>query len=294
MSYDGNLATDLQELEDKVLVALAKRDMGDLEVIGFGEFSVAFGFGNQIAKRAPTFTPDQFTAYKAMIGEYIGHFDAAGIPTTPTQVESVPGRDQRVTGYLVQPRHQRETVGGTLLRNATPDADHPLIVQIGEHVSGLQSDTIGIDAQVTNWALVDGRAEVFDFGTPIWVRPDGKAQMDMAPFLRGTPAPIRWLAAKAMLDLMKRFLDPAAVLVDAVSGLLREGLDDWVNPAIATWSRQVGTTISEDQARANLKEDLRILPPLKKAQQLQRKYVELRGGTYDFFIHTTYGDDRLL
>lgn len=294
MDYTGDLAADLARLENKVQIALAQRDMGLLDVVGFGEFSVAFGFGDHIAKRSPTFTPAQFGEYKAMIGAYIEHLRAFGITTTATSVESVPRPDGRVTGYLVQPRHAKEAVGTTLLRTASPDADHPLIVQIGEHVTALRSDTIGIDAQVTNWALIDGRAEVFDFGTPIWVVPDGTSKMDMEPFLRMTPAPLRRIVAKAMLDLMKRFLDPTAVLVDAVAGLIREELDDWVNPAITTWSRQVGAPISEAQARASLKEDLRIIPPLKKAQQLQRMYVELRGGTYDFFIPTTYGDDRLM
>jgi len=84
------------------------------------------------------------------------------------------------------------------------------------------------------------------------------------------------------------------VLIDAVGGLLREELDEWVDPAISTWSRQLGSPISVAEAQANLKEDLRVLPLLTVAQRIQRAWVGLRRGHYDFFVQTTYGGDRLM
>lgn len=294
MTYPGDLQADLVALETRVQRSLSTRDMGDLEIVGFGEFSVAIGLGDHIAKRMPTFSATEFDAYKTTVDSYIEYLRGAGVPVTPTTAAPVLRPDGRVVGYLVQPRRSKQSVGGPLLRAETPVVDHPLLTQIGQHVIAACSATMGIDAQVTNWALIDRKAELLDVGTPIWVESGKKTKMDMAPFLQMIPAPTRWIVGKAMTDLMTRFLDPAAVLVDAVAGLIREGLDDWVDVAAATWSDQLGAPVTVHAARANLKEDLRILPALKMAQRAQRRFVELRGGRYDFFIPTTYGDDRLL
>lgn len=294
MTSSDDLAADLEQLEDQVQRALAERDTSNLEVIGFGEFSVALGLGDRVAKRAPSFTRAEFAHYRAIVTDYIDHLAQSGVPTTPTTLEAVPKDNGEVVGYLVQPRHAKESVGGSLLRSTTPDAEHPLIVQIGEHIARGFAPNVGIDAQVTNWSLIDGRAELFDFGTPIWLGDDDMPKLDMAPFLRAMPAPTRWPIRLAMTDLMKRFIDPRAVLIDAVGGLLREELDEWVDPAISTWSRQLGSPISVAEAQANLKEDLRVLPLLTVAQRIQRAWVGLRRGHYDFFVQTTYGGDRLM
>ncbi|MCP3909587.1 MAG: hypothetical protein GY713_01415 [Actinomycetia bacterium] len=88
-------------------------------------------------------------------------------------------------------------------------------------------------------------------------------QFDMDPFLVMIPAPLRAFVRRDMTKLVDRWRQPRRVALDLVANLYREGMDQWVEPALGALNR------------------------VERAWQ-----TTVRRRPHDFFIHTTFGEDR--
>jgi hypothetical protein len=100
--------------------------------------------------------------------------------------------------------------------------------QIVDTVGRAVSSTVGLDAPLSNWAVVDGTLHYLDVTTPMLAEADGRSELDPALFLAAFPAPLRaplrWFVAHGLL---RRYHDPRHVLVDLCSVLENEGLVAW-------------------------------------------------------------------
>jgi hypothetical protein len=289
------LDVDLEKLEAEVGAALANRSVGDLNVLGFGELSVALKAegpnGPAVAKRSPPFRLGEFAPYRDLVNTYVDQLKSRGVPVAQTIVRGLERSDGSTIAYLMQPLLDASTIGGDVLRSTEPVEDHPLLTTIGEHVLQVLDGSISIDAQVTNWSWEDGVATLIDVGTPFLWTSSGDLEMDMNPFIRMLPAPVRPVVKREMNKLTQRWRKPSGVLNDAVGQLLREKLDDWAAPASATWSRQLVEAGHEptslEAARKAYTDDLKLWPTLKRLQRAERRYCGLRSRPYDYFIQSS-------
>ncbi len=286
---------DLVELEAAVAAALAGDDTSGLCVLGYGELSMALGWPVDeprfVCKRTPSFTPQQFDDYRAAVLDYIAQLRSNGVVVVDTTIMSIT-TSGRVQGYLVQPLLDPESLGHNLLAASTPSPDHPYLVALAE-VMGVVTPHLSIDAQVTNFAFDGTRLTLIDVGTPFLWNERGRLRFDLDPFVRMLPTPVRGLVAREMHKTVQRWRDPRGVAVDVAANLHREGMPEWIDPAIEAMNRrwEWPTPIAAAEARAFYDEDRRIWPLLKRLQRVERRWQQsVRRRPYDFFIHSTFDD----
>lgn len=286
-------AEDLERLESSVSAAFVNRDHSQLNIIGFGELSVALGFPatdpTHVCKRSGTMSCDQFDAYRSLVNRYAAGLNERGVSVVETEVRST-DRGSNKVAYLVQPLLDSATLGHNILSRETPDHEHPFLVALGERVR-VVDDRLSIDAQVTNWAFDGTEMTLIDVGTPFMWDADGRYEMDMRPSLAMLPAPVRSYVAKDLTKMLARWQSPSGVASDVIANLYREGLDQWVAPAARALNAAIAPAGAADieHARELYEDDLKIWPQLAKLKRVQRAWQSrVRRKPYEFFMQSTY------
>jgi len=293
LSHPLIAASELESLEDTVTVALKRHDTSGLNIVGFGELSVALGWPNSapewVCKRTPPFTPSQFAHYKQLVGTYVDQVRASGMQVVDTTVVGLQ-RGDRTVAYVVQPMLAAASLGHNVLAACEPDPDHRFLTALADAI-GIVSTTLSIDAQVTNFSWDGSVLTLIDVGTPMMWDDNGKFLFEMDPFLRMIPAPTRRLVKWDMTKVVERWSDKRQVAIDIVANLYREGLTDWVDPTITALNRglQPIKPITASEALRFYEQDAKTWPRLKKLQAAQRWWQTMvRRRPYDFFIHSTF------
>lgn len=283
---------ELGALESDVAAALESGDRSKLNVIGFGEISVALGYPaadpHVVCKRSPPMSAKQLDAYTLLVGRYIDELADAGVLVAPTTVMSVVRSDSHIA-YLVQPLLDSSTLGHKVLAAAEPDADHPFVAALADTIQ-VATDQLSVDAQVTNWSWTGDTLTLIDVGTPFMWDRDGELLLDMTPLTRMLPAPVRGVVSRDVVKIVDRWQTPRGVALDIVANLYREGLDDWVDPMVEGLGRTTGA-IDKAEAHKLYVEDGKTFPRIKKLQLIERAWRRsVRRRPYDFFVQeTTFG-----
>jgi Family of unknown function (DUF6206) len=216
-------------------------------------------------KRVPPFRdPATFERYRDVVLHNIDELRASGVDVVETEVRLVE-QGGRLVGYVVQPLLDPPTLGEAVLKASTPAPDHPLVVAIVDHVLAATSDRRGLDAQVGNWAVVDGGVRYVDVTTPFSVDDRGSLEMDLDVFLEAGPPVLRPLYRRELPTSMTRWLDPRHALVDVVGNLYKLDLDDWVDPFLAATAGRVDPPITVEEARAYYDGEVRTWTMLHRA-----------------------------
>lgn len=286
----------LHDLEQRVVEALGRRDASSLPIVGMGEVSVALGLtcdGKEwVAKRMARATPAQFAHHRQLIDDYIAQLTAVGIAVVDTCVVGLDDESGTVMAYVVQPRLDADSIGGAVLKAATPDPEHPLLAAIIGQL-GAVTDRVSFDAQVTNYSWDGTTATLVDVGTPFMWDANGNSLLDMEPFRQMVPSLVWGPLRKELYAVIDRWKTPRNVGIDLVANLIREGLDGWIEPAIIALnaSPHMGEPMSRVDAQAIFDEDLKTFPRVVRLQKLQRLWAtHIRRNGYDFFVNTSYGD----
>jgi hypothetical protein len=244
---------ELAALEAEVQRALASGDRSGLDLRGFGVTSVVLAAPvdapTVACKRVPPFEDRAaFERYREVVTRNIDEFRDAGVDVVDTEVRLIDHGGQLV-GFVVQPLLAPDTLGEAMLGGAEPSATHPLVVAIVEHVLSATTDRRGLDAQVGNWAIVDGRVVYVDVTTPFLFDEDGELVMDLGVFLEAGPPIMRPIYRRELPTTMKRWLDPRHALLDLVGNLYKLDLDNWVEPIIEATSGRVDPPLTVAEAR---------------------------------------------
>ncbi len=285
---------EIEELDASIVVALEARDNSGLNVIGYGELSIALGYPadhpRAVCKPTVPYTPAELDDYMRVVRQYLEALEVTGIDVVSTSLMSVE-RGDRLIGYQIQPRLDPNSLADKILAVEEPDAEHPFLVALAEIVASL-TDRVSIDSQVSNWAWDGETATSIDVGTPFFWDDHGAPMLDVKPLFRAIPAPLRAIAMRDVGKLLERYKQPRNVAADVVAMLYRIGLDRWVQPTLAAFNAglQLATPITEAEADAIMAADLKSMPRLKQLQKVERAWVtNVRRRRYDYFVQpTTY------
>jgi Family of unknown function (DUF6206) len=247
--------TDAQlvDLEAQVQDALARNDRSALDLRGFGVTSVVLaapvGAPVVACKRVPPFRDRAaFERYREVVLRNIDELRAAGVDVIGTDVRLV-DTGPHLVGYVVQPLLARETLGEAVLEASEPSADHPLLTAIVEAVAAATTPQRGLDAQIGNWAVVDGRVRFLDVTTPFLFHPDGSLAMELDVFLVAGPPVMRPLYRRELPKSMARWVEPRHALLDLAGNLYKLDLDDWVEPVIEATAGVADPGLTVEEAR---------------------------------------------
>ena len=287
---------ELRALEDEVSIALATRDAHRLTLLGHGEISLVLGWPpgdpRVACKRLPPFRDaTAFERYAAVVRRYIDELRAGGVRVVETDLRHLVRPDGRVVGFHVQPVLPAHALGLELLRSGDASHGHPILPAVTEAVVGVTRPRLGVDAQLSNWAWLDGEPWQLDLTTPFLLDERRRPEFDLAPFLAVLPAPVRLLVKHEMVTLIRRWTTARGALLDMTASLLKERLDPWVDPVLAEVNARVAPPISRDEAARVYEGDRRLWPLLFRLERANRWWQRnVRRRPFEFLVpeRTTY------
>jgi hypothetical protein len=280
---------ELDELERAVELALRSGDASGLSLLGEGEISLVLAAGSEpgwACKRLPPFaTAEAADRYTSTIGRYIDELERRGVDVVHTEVRRVDGTDGTVVLYCVQPVMPKTNLAVDIARDE-PDRAPALIADVIDTVFTTIDARIGLDAQLSNWAVVDGRLTYFDITTPLMRGADGVSELDADVFLASLPWALRAPVRRFVLPgILERYHDPRTVSLDLASNLIKEHLDDLVPAVLDSTAGRVATPLSEEEVRADRRSDARLWATLQAVRRADRAWQRhVRRRPYPFLL----------
>lgn len=284
---EGTLAA----LEERVARALESADASGLEVLGYGEVSAVlalrFDGGGAACKRLPVF-PDEraFAAYRSAFEAQLEAYEAGGIPVLATALQRVAGRGDRPVAYCVQPLVDRDAILSTRMVREPEAWGGAQVEKVMDLALGYVCATRGLDAQLSNWAVVDGRLRYLDVTTPLLRDARGRERLDVDVFLASLPWALRGFVKHAVLrGILDAYYTPRGVLKDILGNLVKEGLARHLPALVAGAARRADPPLSVDEVRRHYAQDARTWHVLQRLRRLDRTWQRhVRRRPYPFLL----------
>lgn len=284
------LEVALRALEDEVRRALDRGDDAGLEVLGHGEISCVLrceAEGRAFAvKRLPPF-PDAaaLARYRQSFGAYLAALRARGVDVVDSEIHAfeAPGGARSV--FCVQPLLRPEQLAPAAFARGGPEA-LALFDAIVERVLGAVDDRVGLDGQLSNWAVVDGGLRYLDVTTPMLRDAEGRETLDVRLFLASLPwalrAPVRRLLLTSILDT---YYDRRSVVRDLLANLIKERLDADMPALIARLPASLSPPIERAEVERYYRGDARVWGALQRLRRVDRAWQRrVRRRPYPFLL----------
>ncbi len=282
----SELTNTVAALDTQVRHALATGDQTALEVLGHGEISLVVALeaeeGRFACKRLPRFADDASLArYATVFDDYLAALVAAGIEVVPSELVRVPGPE--VIAYCVQPALDAGSLGPVIAGG--DDADD-FLGEVVAATAGAVGERLGVDAQISNWARVDGSLVYLDVTTPLLRDDTGAERADLGLFLASLPWALRGPVRAFLLDdILRTYYDPRRVLLDLTANLLKERLDAAVPSTLAAVNTVVDPPMTADEVRAYYARDARMWGLLQRLRRIDRRWQRhVRRRTYPLLL----------
>jgi hypothetical protein len=287
---------DLHEVEASIAAAIRGNGINSLRLLGHGEISIVLAWPQaapRVAlKRVPPFrNAVEATRYVAACNGFFATLQRADVAVWPTELLTVERPDGTAVVYHQQPIADVAQLGSNVLRAAEPAASHPLLDAIIDAAGRVCGPTVGFDVQLANWLWDGTTATQLDFTSPFTLTESRKdITYDSHAFLQEYPLLLRPYLKRELTKLIQRYTTAEGALADMVSNMLKEGLDEWVDPAIATINQRLGLTLRRETAQKMLEEDASFMPLVLKLKKSQRWWLHHTGRRYEALLpdETTY------
>ncbi len=280
----------LRSLEADVGDALHSDQRVALHVLGYGEISLVLGWPaaepTVACKRLPPFpTHARAAAYERTLGEYLEILAARGVDVVETEVRTVARDDGTVAVYCVQPVLPAGSIATDVAR-ADPDRVPGMFGEIVERVLAVTDETVGFDAQLSNWAVRGDDLVYLDITTPLLRRADGSEELDTDLFLASLPWLLRYPVARFVVPgVIERYHQPRTVLLDLAANLVKERLDEHIGTVLAEANRHVAPPLTETEVRADYRSDARTWAALQALRRVDRAWQRrIRRRPYPFLL----------
>jgi hypothetical protein len=289
MNRDPITDTELEVLEREVLTALTAGDASRLTLLGEGEISLVLAGGDDrswACKRLPPFTDSEAAErYAATIERYLDALTERGIDVVPTTVRSIAADAGRTVLYCVQPILPPEVLGVAVARR-DPELGGGLLERIVDVVLGSVDERFGLDAQLSNWALVDDRAVYLDVTTPLLRDGTGTTELDTDVFLASLPWLLRPAVRRFVVPgIIGRYHDPRVVVLDLAANLLRERLDHLVPVVVEASGGRIVPTLDDAEILRDRRLDMVTWGALQAVRRVDRAWQRrVRRRPYPFLL----------
>lgn len=276
-------------------------------IIGYGEISTIFeilepSLMGLAYKRLPIFhTEDEIQEYERLFHEYnrVLAEDIGIIVPWHASARIHPLKGNRVV-YCIQEKLLQGSIGNQLIHSLDNRSVMLLFhAVLGEmrkvwaYNASQSSVRVGIDAQISNWALAcetipgclkEGEIELvyIDTSTPL-MRIDGVEQLDTELFLRSAPSFLVWLIKLFFLkDVVTRYYDFHLAVVDLIANLFKERRDDLIGPLISEANRFFAREASDMRVSPITYKEVKSY--YREDAMIWRLYLGMR--KLDRFLHT--------
>lgn len=278
---------DLHALETAVGTALRAGTDADLRVLGYGEITLVLGWPRDhptvAAKRLPPFAArGNAEAYGRLVEEYLAAIEDHGVRPLPSEFHLTPAALGRGwAGYVVQPVLPAGQLAPDLLAApATDEGARALLAGVVETIVRCVDPWVGLDGQLSNWALTPAGLRYLDVTTPLLNDASGRARVDLRVLTSPLPAVLR--------PIIRRFVAPGItaryhrcrdVLLDLAGNLLKERLDHWVPAVLELANPHLDQPLDEQEVHRYYRGDAvtwELLLRLRKADRWWQHRVRRR------------------
>jgi len=280
----------LEELERTVQHALRTSRTDGLRLLGAGEISLVLGWPvdepTWACKRLPPFpsTADA-DAFDAVTKRYIEALTERGIEVIDTTVNRLRGADGTTILYCTQPVLPPDAMACDIVRAGGSDASD-LLRRIVDSTAVAVDGRVGLDAQLSNWAVLDGRLSYFDVTTPLLRDAGGRSELDSGVFLASLPWVLRRPVKRFVVPgILARYHDIRSVLLDLAANLVKERLDSWIPSVLEAGNTYVDPHLTETEVRADYRNDARTWAALQTVRRVDRMWQNhVRRRVYPFLV----------
>ena len=276
----------LAQLDSDVTAQLSGDDSVHLDVLGYGEISTvlrAEGLNGPVAaKRLPRMTRGQLSTYSETLSRYLHDLQARGVQPVDSAVFSV-GSDP-YTPYCVQPLQTLLLVDE--LRTADTEMIDRRMQQLVEIIVGAVDGWLGLDGQVSNWAVDGDELLYIDVTTPLVRDAAGKDELDAELFIASLPWALQGSVKRFLLDeILSHYYDPRAVLLDVAGNLHKERLPEVIGPLLSAANREVAPPMTADEVLRYYRTDARMWDLLQRLRKADRWWQQTaRHRSYPFLL----------
>lgn len=282
---------DLRRLDEAVERALATGDESALHVLGYGEISSVLAWpratGPHACKRLPIFDDEsRYEAFRTCFHDYIDALTEAGVTVHDSRLEALPRGDGRIVAYCVQPVLDAGAFAPMLLRSADRRSGRALLAQIVGYIATTVRPTLGIDAQLSNWATSRSGLVYIDITTPLLRDAEGRDLLDTELFMASLPAVFRPVVRRFMLaDILDPYFAARPAALDLAGNLHKEGLADWVDDLVAIANERLGIDLDVTEVRRHYRSDARLWALLQRARRVDRTWQRrVRRRAYPYLL----------
>jgi hypothetical protein len=283
--------TGLDELERRVDRALTTGDESDIEVLGYGEIScvLAWHDGSDpiAAKRLPLFDGKaRLEAYREVFELYLQTLGEAGLQIVPSRLETTPAADGRIAAWCLQPLLDPATLAPAWMKAADEGASRWLLGRIADQVLSGVGPGLGLDGQLSNWAVVDDEVFYFDVTTPMIRDRTGHDLLDFDLFIASLPWALHGLVRRYVLGMiLDTYYRPREVLRDLVANFIKEGVADKIPFGLEVVNHRVEPAIDEAEVRSYYRQDAIMYAILQRLRRIDRAWQRrVRRRQYPFLL----------
>jgi hypothetical protein len=287
-------AEALQTIEETIDRALACGDESGVHVLGYGEIStvVAWRDGERelACKRLPPFPGEShLNAYRAGVDEYLVRLRECRVHPVETHVQHRQRNDGRLAAYCIQPRLSAESLLPTVFARSSDDDALALFDRLAHAILDCVSPRLGLDGQISNWAIVSGELLYFDVSTPLMRDASGRERLDTDLFLSSLPWALRGLVRRFMLgSILNKYYDPRGVVVDLLANLHKERLSRFVPTFLARANQLVQPAVTEAEILRYYRDDAGMWTLLQRLRRMDRWWQRrIRRRPYPFLLPGT-------
>ncbi len=285
-------ASEIAGFERRLEQALICGNTDDLEIIGFGEITVAVKLstdrGDFACKRLVPFSSAQAAERAAsLIATYVARLEASGLDVVETETPIFETSRGHVL-YCVQPMLDPETLGPAFLRDKSGEEAAPYVRRIFEHIAASVTPTLAPDGQLSNWVIEGDRIRYLDVGTPFLRDDRGDELFDFTEQTRALPAPIRLLVNRFLLKgILDNYHSVRGQALDFLGNLVKEGLESLLPPLLPLANEvfELAPRITEREVRAHYKSDAQTYALMQAARRADRwLYRRILGRPYPYLL----------
>ena len=280
---------DLAGLEAEVQRAFRTGDEAGLRVLGRGEISVVLGAPSDepqwACKRLPPFSAGGADRFTAVFTRYLDALTDRGVTVLDSELHRVEGPSGTTVLWCVQPVLPPSSLAVHIVRHDEGWAPG-LLSTVVDTALGAVDATVGLDAQLSNWAMVDRRLTYLDVTTPLLRSPDGTSELDVGVFLASLPwvlrAPVRRFVVPDVID---RYHRPRTAVLDVAANLLKERLDRWIPTVLDAAGERIDPPLGEEEVRRDYRRDARTWAALQAVRRADRAWQRhVRRRPYPFLL----------
>lgn len=268
---------ELLALEERLSAALRRGNADELEVIGYGEVSLALRLSTARADFAckrlvPFVSAEHAEQAVSAIAQYVDALRACGLDVVETQTP-VLARPEESIVYCVQPLLPAGSLGPDFLRELPVPEAAAQVERIFGLIRASVTPRLAPDGQLSNWAFVGDRLLYLDVGTPFLRDAQGREVFDFSTQTRALPRPLPGIVNRFVLKgILDNYHSVRGQALDFIGNLNKEDLAELIPASIEAANRvfDLSPKIREAEVQAHYRSDARTYALIQAARRADR------------------------